>query len=374
MTDYLTSRPYPARIHREQAPRWIASVMAALGIAPPPFARYLEIGCGPGDGVLHLAAAYPQMQFHGIDLNPRHIEAAKARAPANATFACADIASVTPLPYDFISCHGVYSWVGDDTRGAIRSAIARSLAPGGVALLHYMTAPGGSAFEAFHAVFRASMRDDDPVAAGLRRLVAMRDAGAGFFKLHPHASDTLDQLLREDPDYVAHEYLNPHFHALSVADVMTEMRAEGLKRIGSASGIDNIDAVSLPATCQNALATERDPIMREVLKDIARNQALRYDLFMRDPVVLDAPAHMALLRRQRFALLPAAPAPGALRFSTRIGIVDGEAAIFAPLLTRLGKGPTAFEDIERMQPFKGRPALLNQALQMLQWSGAAVPV
>ncbi|MDH2328423.1 class I SAM-dependent methyltransferase [Cereibacter sp. SYSU M97828] len=377
---YLTDRPYPARFHREYAPTWLASVLASLGRRPPALSgtRFLEIGCGTGLTLLQLAAANPAMQFHGIDLNPAHIRAAQATAAeariGNARFTCGDIANLPPERADFIVSHGMYSWVSTEVRAMMRRFVGASLAPGGIACIHYMTAPGGLPFRAFHAAFRACRQAPDPVGAGLSRLVALRDAGAGFFQLHPHASDALDGLLADDPDYIAHDYLNAHFDPLDVAEVMADMAEEGLGRVGSAAGIENIDAVSLPAGCAAAITSERDPALREAMKDIARNQSLRYDLFMRPAPALGAAEHMDLLREQRFGVLAAAPKPGRVAFSTRIGPVEGEAAIFGPLLSRLHAGAAAFAELERLQPFAGRPGLLNQALQMLQWAGAVHPL
>lgn len=115
------------------------------------------------------------------------------------------------------------SWVAPQLRAALVRFVARHLAPGGIAVLHYMSEPGGAAFRAFHAVFRSMADRPDPVAEGLALLQALRAAKAGFFQLYPHAGGTLDNLLVEDPAYVAHEYLNPHFTPLGFAAVQGPM-------------------------------------------------------------------------------------------------------------------------------------------------------
>lgn len=375
MSSYLTDIQYPARFHREHAPLWLASVLTALGLkAPEGRLSYGEIGCGSGFGLLALAAANPDMTFHGWDLNPAHISRARdvaARASlTNIRFDAADITRLAPHPVDVLLCHGLHSWVDAPTRAAIGAFAGKSLRPGGVFLLHYMTLPGSAAFQAFHALFAALPAEGDRVAAGLQRLKALQEAGAGFFALHPHAGGTLDSLMREDAAYVAHDFLTPEFQPLAVADVIAAMAAEGLEHVGSATPVENIDALSLPAQTQALIAREPGLAVRETMKDIARNQALRLDLYMRQPRRLTPEDHMAALQRQTLVALPGAPASGSLTFSTRIGNIEGPREIFSPLLQRLSKGPATVEELALLVP---HPGLLNQAVQMLLWAGLAHP-
>lgn len=374
---------YPPRHHREHAPVWIDAVLAALAHAPAFPAggpiRLCDLGCGTGLGSLALAAADPRIRLTGIDLDPAHIDIAGTAAAAAglaAEFRCADLTQFDPPAgsFDVILCHGLLSWVDDATRLAVARFVGKALAPGGVALLHYMSQPGGAAFAAFHQVFAAHADARDPVAAGLAVLRGMRDAQAGFFRLHPHASATLDSLLAEDPGYVAHEYLNPCFTPLAAGAVMALMRDAGLTYAGSATPCENIDALSLPGSCLPMVTAERDPARRETLKDLARNQALRIDLYRHPGTGLADAAHLARMRSIPWAAMTDAPRPGRLTFDTRIGPVEGAADIFGPLLTTLAAGPQPFGALERVQPFAGRPALLNQALQMLLWAGIAHPL
>lgn len=364
--DYLQNVVYPAFFHREQSPLWLSAVSEALGRpAPAPDGSWCELGCGQGFGVAVLAAANPAMRFVGIDLNPKHIAMAKARADAagleNVTFICADLTDPGAVEgaFDFVVCHGVLSWVPDRVRSAIAATSAGVLNPRGIAALHYMSEPGGAAFRAFHAVFRAVADRPDPIAEGLALLQAMRKAKAGFFQLHPHAEKTLDTLLDERPAYLAHEYLNPNFTPLGFAEIHGLMSQQGLRWLGSAKPIENIDAVSLPEAAAKSILPIKDVVLRETMKDMARNQPLRYDLFGKPAEPASDKVHLQMLRDREWTLLPDAPRAGALRFETTIGPVQGDAAIFGPLLDALKKEPLRFDRLEQIAPFKGRPGLLN---------------
>lgn len=386
--DYITDVPYPRRFHREHAPIWLNTVAAALGLAAPSMkgGRWCEVGCGRGLGASILAAANPEMEFTGIDLDAGSIEEARSLAHHgrldNLRFVNADIRtigkSVAPDMFDYIVVHGVYSWVGDDVRKAIRCFISENLRPGGIAYLHYATHPGSSAFASFQNIFRhvAHSHDDtaDAVRSSISRLRELREAGAGFFVAHPAASFTLDHLLAEDPGYVAHEYLNPFFQPMHVADVMAEMKAAGLSYVGSATPLENINSVSLPEKVRPLIEGQKDLLVRESFRDMAVNQALRRDVYIREPKPLSAGEHLAALRAITFCALPDAPKRGGLTFDTRIGPVEGNAAIFSPLLERLADGPVRFADLEGEAPFAGRAGLLNQCMQMLMWWGTVHPV
>lgn len=384
---YLNRIPYPVRFHREHAPLWLSCVATALGYPAPPVkgARFCEIGCGSGFGLCVLAAANPDTLFHGFDIDAAEIERAQARARSaglsNVVFRQADVrelAASSTASYDFIVSHGAYSWVAEDVRASIRCFVAKSLSDRGIAYLHYMSHPGASAFAFFHAVFRHAAAKcggdvERAIADGLAVLQDMRKAKAGFFILHPHAESTLDHLAREDPLYIAHDFLNSVFHAMHSGDVIRDMEEAGLSFVGSATPIENIDTISVPGSMLALVYAQRDLAVRELFKDAACNQSLRRDLFVRKPRPLDAAGHLEALRAIVFCLLPGAPKSGGLVFDTRIGRVNGAAEIFSPLLERLAAGPARFSELETLRPFVRQPGLLNQSLQALLWAGVAHP-
>lgn len=380
--EYLTAQSYPDFFHPEQSPSWLGAVTGALGRAVDD-GDWCEIGCGQGFTATLLAATNPSRHFTAIDINPDHIRFAQRRAKAagltNITFLCADIRDLDlGQSFSHILCHGVASWVSPEVQLALTTFAARHLGPSGVFALQYMSEPGGAAFRAFHSVFRSVAHLPDPVTEGLSLLRAMRDAKAGFFQLHPHAGQALDQLFTQDAGYLAHEYLNPQFNPLAFRDVHARMQGAGLDFLGSATPIENIDAVSVPASTAPLIAQTQDLTLRETLKDISRNQVMRYDLYGPATDKLAEPAHLALLRKGLWGWLPGAPnlakRQSNLSFESRIGPIEGDLRIFGPLFARLAQGPARFADIEAIPPFKGRPGLLNQTLQIALWAKMVHPI
>lgn len=374
---------YPARFHREMAPSWLAMILNARGLAAPALTatRWCEIGCGQGFDTLLLAAANPGIEFVGIDIDPRHIEAgadlARRAGLMNVRLIHADIRDPAALgdiggPFDFILSHGVYSWVSAEVQAAIHGFIADRLALGGIAGIHYLSQPGAALFSALRAALGAVGGPEVPVEARLQVLARMAEAGAGLFAHYPQAQSLVRQLQAEPAEFVIHEYLTRDCTLLTAGDMITRMGDQGLSFAGSTRPIENYDNVSLPANTQALIAAQPDGVLRENLRDIARNQHHRFDIYVNQPQRLDAQARAELAAGRRFMGLRNVRAP--LVFETAVGPVDGPAEIFAPILERLAQGPVDLVSLARLPQFAGQAGVVEQALMMLVGAGIAHPM
>lgn len=386
---YVTDVAYPPHFHRETTPVWLHAAAAALGFrAADPAAPYdwCELGCGSGANAVLTAAANPRGRFLGIDVNPAHVAAAEAFAAAagteNVRFLAADFAAAAEAPdaalpmFDFIVLHGVWSWISGDARRAVLRFVERRLKPGGLVHVAYMTHPGSSFLAGLQKLMLEHARhqpggSEAKARAALALVQRLSEAGTGYFAAHPEAERQLEAMGRELPAYLAHEFLAEHWQPMHVADVMREFAAIGCGYLGSATLAENIDALSVPGHTLPLLREMPTPALAETVKDLARNQSQRRDLYQRTPAALDAAAHLRTLDALRLALLPGAPAPGALRFGTRVGPVEGPAELFAPVLQALAAAPRSFAELRTLPVFRDNPGLLNQVLQMLVWAGHA---
>lgn len=387
---YHAESTYPAFFHRELTPAWLNATVTALGHrAPAPDApcTWCELGCGPGMTTLVAAAANPGGSFYGVDFDPAalaHAHGLAERAEmANVHFlqlsfaelAEADDAVLPPL--DFIVLHGVLSWISPANRRAVMRVVERWLKPGGIACLAYMSQPGSAPMMAMQRVLRRSAEvagASAGLASGLALMRGLRDGGAGQFAVVPELGAQLDQVMRHPPGHLAHEFLGEHWEPLHVADVLAAAELAGCTFIGSATPLENIDAVSLPGGTQATIGAVADTALRETAKDIARNQTLRRDIYQRGARPLAPAEHRQALQAQRFIALPGAPAGGSLRFDTRIGPIDGPAEMFSPLLGALAGGqPASFGSLLALPAYAGHGGMLNQACQMLLWAGHLHP-
>ena len=139
------SAPDPAR-----HPDRLATIGTLLGldVAPISSCRVLEFACGDGSNLVPIAATLPNASFVGFDFAARPLARAQAMVRdlglRNVQLLNVDLRE---LPgdlgrFDYIIAHGLYSWLPDDVRDHLMPAIARHLAPRGVAFVNYNTMPG----------------------------------------------------------------------------------------------------------------------------------------------------------------------------------------------------------------------------------------
>jgi SAM-dependent methyltransferase len=95
-----------------------------------------------------MAARWPNSRFLGVDLSARQIADGNRRIKyfhlENVTLREADLADLK-LPsqsFDYVICHGVFSWVAPSVQAAILELIGSCLSDGGVAAVSYNVLPG----------------------------------------------------------------------------------------------------------------------------------------------------------------------------------------------------------------------------------------
>lgn len=370
MEPYPLDLPYPVHVHRETAPSWIRAATIALGqradAVDRPL-RYLDLGCGMGLGAALLAAANPRDHFTGIDLNPAHIAEGRALAGdlPNLHLAVGDFTRVAEEdgpPFDLIVAHGVYSWIAPEQQAALRRIVARRLAPGGVAYLHYSTHPGQSALAGAQALLRRIADGQPDSAAGLSQGLAASRAlmvgGAAYFAANP----TVGRLLADDgrgAGYLAHDLLPAHRAALHVGEVIDAMDQAGCTYLGSATLIENIDALSLPAGTLPVIGAIREIRARETARDLARNQGMRRDLYRHGWDAVAPADYAAQAGTLGFAGLPARQqGNGGLDLPHPVTPASLPAEQVAPVRAALRRGPATPADCAPLPPAQALRTLL----------------
>ena len=142
--------PYHGRPSGESHPDTLATIATLFGMKPPsvPHARVLEIGCASGENLIPMAAELPEGRFLGIDASERQVAEGRATIEAaglgNVELRRMDLLDAGPDlgTFDYIVCHGVFSWVTPAVQQGILSLIAATLAPTGLAYVSYNTYPG----------------------------------------------------------------------------------------------------------------------------------------------------------------------------------------------------------------------------------------
>ncbi|HEY6530211.1 MAG TPA: class I SAM-dependent methyltransferase [Cellvibrionaceae bacterium] len=141
---------YPNYTYQQTHPRHLAALGALLGLntAVASRCRVLELGCGDGGNLIPMAFNLPGATFLGVDIASQLIIQGNQRIQSlglnNIELRTADLAVTGGElgEFDYIICHGIYSWVPDFVRHNILALCRDCLAPEGVAYISYNAYPG----------------------------------------------------------------------------------------------------------------------------------------------------------------------------------------------------------------------------------------
>jgi SAM-dependent methyltransferase len=296
---YLTDVAYIPGFYPHLAPVALRYVASLNRVVPPPPRgfRYLELGCGLGRSLTTLAAANPDGEFVGIDVNPEHTAAATREITAgelsNARVITADFGH---LPadlgtFDYVALHGVFSWVSPQVRDEILAIARGSLRDGGLLVVSYNAMPGWAHLQPIRGILRqyAALRQGDSIQRirdALAYLVFIRDRHAKYFDDNPRAAAYVDALLKQDIRYLAHEYLNEHWTSFYFAEVAGMFASAGLTFVGSLPVFTNFWDLCVRPEFQELFRTTTNRLVTEAHKDFCANTAFRWDLYAKAPRVM----------------------------------------------------------------------------------------
>jgi SAM-dependent methyltransferase len=296
------SFPYPAT-HPDRLE--LIGHLFGMAPAPPPRSRILEIGCAAGGNLLPIAEMLPQARFVGMDLAASAIaegnEVVRELGLANVELRHADILELDASwgTFDYIICHGVYSWVPDPVKEKLLDACAALLAPNGIALVSHNVKPGWF----LRAMAREMMRYhvtrlDGPAAqtAEARVFMEFLTRTTSVSGYHEALVRERDLILPTADWYLFHDQLAPINDGCWFWEMAEKLRARGLQYLG-----DPHIPVMMPdlhPEAVAALAKVTDVVKTEQYHDFLTCRTFRMTAMCRAGLPLDR----ALTRRQIQAL------------------------------------------------------------------------
>lgn len=283
----------------------LAAVARLHGLSPasPDACRVLEIGCASGGNIVPMAFRYPGSTFLGIDLSPAQIDEGRRTIASlgfqNISLEARSIVELdaTAGPFDYIICHGVFSWVPGDVREAILRVCGECLAPAGVAYVSYNTYPGWHARMLLRQMMIA--HDDRSLAplarvararAFVERIGARATAVPGAYAAtFQHELSTL----RSQPDsQVLHEQLEEFNQPMLFTEFVASAQRHGLQYIADA----RISQSRWPDPDAHTTANRAEVVCREQEGDYIAGQTFRRSLLCRAEASIDASAAQHAVR------------------------------------------------------------------------------
>lgn len=282
--------PYLSMSFDFSAPENLRSIAWLFGLdAPDPAsARVLELGCAAGGNLIPFAQRHPGAQAVGVDLSAAQVSEGNAviarLALDNIRLEQRDLATIDAGfgRFDYIVCHGVYSWVPDEVRESILRICRQNLSPEGVAFVSYNTYPGWKTRE----IVRDAMRlHGDGRGAPLEQLAHargmldfLRERATGDALMRQILATFGEEVARADDYYLVHEYLERHNQPCYFRDFANAARRQGLGYLAdtqvSSMFVSNLGqeaAEALRSVCSEQVALEQ-------YLDFVRNRQFRKTL------------------------------------------------------------------------------------------------
>ena len=308
-TGPVLDTPYTWNFYSDQSPIKLDYVARLAGVETQPLDQpftYCELGCGNGMTSNVLAAAWPQGEFHAVDINPEHIANGRGIAEraglSNVRFVGSGFSELMGLDlpgFDFITLHGVESWVSPEVRRDIRGVIDAFLKPGGLVYVSYDAVPGWASFLPLRRIMldltaEVAGGTAARAAAGLKHLAYLRDIGSSYFKNNPAAARLLDRMAGKPDNFVAHQFFNNTWEPRNFSDVAGEMAAIGLEFIGQTEISRNRRGGDVAEKFRPLLGDTPDQRARESIASFHSSEGFRRDVYWRSGERV-APAHRTRL-------------------------------------------------------------------------------
>lgn len=281
--------PYESYSYPHTHPSMMHAVGTLFGLSPIDFrkAKVLELGCASGGNLFSQALIYPKADFFGIDLSAEQIALAnKARdaiGAKNVRFEQMDITKFDMKKYeghfDYIICHGVYSWVPETVREKILELCDKCLAPQGLALISYNTLPGWNAVRSlremmlFHANRFENPADKIKQAKALLKFLSenVSEGRGGYKALIEEERKMLD---KTNDSYIFHDHLEHTNAQFYFHQFMESAVKNNLAYVGD-SAISSMFVGNMPKGAMEALKAVNDAVGQEQYMDFVTNRRFR---------------------------------------------------------------------------------------------------
>ena len=269
-------------------PDFLAAQAVLFGLAPPNVetCRVLELGCGDGSNLIPMAITLPNARFLGVDLSDRHIEEGREDIErlclANIELKQADLLDFDSSygQFDYIICHGVFSWVPTLVRDKILCICRDHLSANGIAYISFNTFPGWH----LRGVMRDVLQYQASRGSSVKEALALARGQLTFLtEAIRQINDPYANVLREEvkdltesvDTYLFHEFMEVENNPLYFHEFVKLLDRESLRYVGDV-GFDCFDCKKLsPELHESLLAHATDHLDFEQQADFVRGRRFR---------------------------------------------------------------------------------------------------
>ncbi|PSM52680.1 SAM-dependent methyltransferase [Campylobacter blaseri] len=237
--------PYPSKSFALTQPDHLNAVLQLFGFFAEKIssARVLEIGCSFGGNIIPFSIANPNSYVVGIDLSGVQIEAGQ-NIVNFLGLKNLNLYQKNILDYnnefgffDYIICHGVFSWVNKEVQNKILEVIKNSLSPNGVACISYNTYPGWKNMDILRDImtFRADLLKKNGQNIDNSNIVSYGKGAIEFLRNYSYLNETLKDMaknvLEKSNYYIYHEYYEEVNQPIYLYEFNNMLSKKGLSHI-----------------------------------------------------------------------------------------------------------------------------------------------
>lgn len=292
--------PYESYPFPQSHPDRLATMGRMFGVnaAPIDKCRVLELGCASGGNLVPVAYAFPNSEFVGVDLSQAQVAVGQKMIDGtglkNVQLKHMSISDIDESlgQFDYIICHGVYSWVPNEVQESILRVIEKNLKDDGIAYVSYNIYPG------WH--FRGMIRDmmlyhvsqfsDPPTKAAQARALldflsqSVPKDGNAFGSM---LKDEVELLKNQKDYYLLHDHLEELNEPVYFHEFTRRAASHGLQFL---SEID-LGTMLTSQFSQNVMETlnriSNEIVRTEQYMDFIRNRTFRQTLLCKSNIQLN---------------------------------------------------------------------------------------
>ncbi len=307
--------PYEGHAYDGSHPNRLAAMATLFGMDPPDpaRARVLEIGCAFGNNLIPMAYTLPRAELFGIDLSGHQIAQGQEVVRSlglegRVTLQQLDLMALDRSfgAFDYIVCHGTWSWVSDEARTHIFRVCRELLAEHGVAYVSYNTHPGWRMRGMIRDVMLYHVAGFDDPRAKLGQARALLDFLAEASPADaPHGlllRQEVELLSKLNDDYLFHDHLSDMNEPVYFHEFVDQARGAGLQYLGEPHLVTMVPP-NLPASWREALdkVSGGDLVRREQFLDFVKNRSFRQTLLVHEEQPLERRLTWRPMTRMHFA-------------------------------------------------------------------------
>jgi len=282
--------PYQSFPFAHTHPTHLYTIAKLFGLQPTAVenARILELGCASGGNLIPVAYHFPQSECLGIDLSEVQIKDGSQQISGlklqNISLRHQSILDfhLNEGKFDYIICHGVYSWVDDLAKDKILDICQKNLTENGIAYISYNTFPGWNMVNSVKDLMLWHTKNiTDPKQKAQQARIILKFMTDGLQQDNsPYAACLRNeiQLLSRQPDsYLLHEHLSHYNQPIYFHQFMAEASKHQLSYL-SDSNFEMMYTDNLPTQFANELKKITDIVAMGQYMDFIRNQRFRATL------------------------------------------------------------------------------------------------